>query len=159
MYRIEDSISAVKELQRLLGLKPTGNYDKKTKDAVLKKQSDHSLKQTGITDYETFTSIVRDYKNSMSDIWESDFLVSPDFPYRIGSIGNDSGRINEALSKVLKEYFYEGIAPRGRYLGEDTFSGVRYLQKIFGMTESNEIDARLMNRILIELNAIKIKTR
>jgi hypothetical protein len=159
MYRIEDSTAAVKELQRLLGLKQTGNYDGKTANAVKMKQDEYSLEKTGIADYETFTLIVDEYRVKRDRVWNSSYLHSPKFPYVNGDMGDDEGRINEALYTVLKEYSYEGTLPRGGYLGDDSFYGVKYLRDIFGMEQRDEIDEQLMNRILAELEAIKIKKR
>ena len=159
MYRIEESDEAIKEVQRLLGILQSGRYDNSTRVAVSDVQRASSLPITGITDYKTFTRIVRKYKDKTEGIFNSDFLFSPHFPYIKGDMGGDVGRINDALAIVLKSYSYEGVSPRGKYIGEDTMNGVKFLERIFGMDERDEIDARLMNRILIELDGIKIKEK
>ena len=69
MYRIEEKIEAIKEVQRLLNLNQTGLFDKKTRDAVLNVQSKYKLAETGIVDYLTFTSIVEEYSNEKNNQW------------------------------------------------------------------------------------------
>ena len=157
MYRIEDSVSATKELQRLLGLNQTGDYDKATRSEVIKMQERYSLPKTAKADYETFKVIVKEHRSNKEKAWHSDYLYSPSFPFRDGDMGDNVRRINEALSTVLKDYHYEGIIPKGAYFGEDTANGVRYMQKVFVMQETGIIDAVFMNRILSELKGIEIK--
>ena len=158
MYRIEDQASAVKELQRLLGLNQTAFYDKKTREAVLMIQKELGLEQTGITDYATFNAIVNKYRNSMSQIWNSNYLFKPIFPYRQGDMNDNVEKINDALKIVLKNFTYEGVIPGGKYYGKDTQDAVIFLRSIFKMIESEEIDEAFMNRLIFEKAAIEIKS-
>lgn len=157
MYRIEDDISAIKEVQRLLGLNETGRYDGKTRSAVLNIQRKHALDENGVTDYETFVAIVKEYRKRKDGIWDNGYLFSPSFPFKGGELSDDAARINEALARVLKNYGYEGVIPRGKYIGTDTISGVIFLREIFGIGKKDEIDAAFMNRLMLELRAIEIK--
>ena len=159
MYRIEDTVSAIKELQRLLGLHQSGNYDRNTKNAVISFQKSNGLAESGIVDYETFTWIVEKYREQKESLFKCCLLFNPTFPYTIGSMDENTGTINRTLERVLKEYFYEDTPPRGRYLNSDTFKGVNYLQKIFGIRISDEIDAYFINRLIYELDAIEIKEK
>ena len=159
MYRIEDTEAATRALQGLLGLGRSGKYDNSTRDAVLELQRDNSLPQTGVADYQTFTAIVDLYRERMTDIYTGDLLFDPLFPIVKGNMGSDAGRINDALSLVLKRYSYEGVFPGGKYIGEDTLDAVRFLRRVFAMDERDEIDARFMNRIALELDGIKIRQR
>ena len=43
MYHIDDNISALKEVQRLLNINPTGVFDENTKKAVKKIQLNYSI--------------------------------------------------------------------------------------------------------------------
>ena len=159
MYQIEDIDSAIKEVQRLLGIRQSGKYDKSTRDAVIDIQRINSLPKTGITDYTTFTAIVEAYREKSADILKDSFLFAPVFPFSKGDMGGNAGRINDALSLVLKSYSYEGVLPRGKYIGEDSISGARFLQGVFYMEERDEIDARFMGRLLLELDGIKNKEK
>ena len=60
MYRINDTISAIKEIQRLLGINQTGNYDKATRKAVGNIQQRYSLPVTEVSDYLTFNALVKE---------------------------------------------------------------------------------------------------
>jgi hypothetical protein len=159
MYRIEDEISAIKEVQRLLGLKMSGIYDSATRNAVLDIQKRRGLPPSGVTDYRTFIMIVDEYRRKRNSVWDGNFLSSASFPFPEGSQGDNAGRINEALATVLKSYAYEGVIPRGKYIGQDTLSGVLFLNRIFGIGERDEIDEAFMNRLMLELKAIEIKDK
>ena len=158
MYQIDDRISAVKELQRLLDMNQTGFYDQKTRDTVLGVQSKYNLEQTGIVDYITFTSIADEFREKNNNKWNSDYLFNPQFPYVKGDIGDNVGRINEALRIVLEDYVYEGTVPRGTFFDENTLSAAKFLRKIFNIESSDEIDEELMTRIMREREAIEIKS-
>lgn len=157
MYRIEDKASAVKEVQRLLGLNPTGNYDDETRERVIKIQNESGYDQTGITDYKTFTEILDRYNISRQSIWDSDYLFDPKFPYTKGAFDNNVSKINEAIRILLINYAYDGYPPIGNYYGDNTSDGVRFLRNIFSMDEKDEVDEKLMMRILLERNAINTK--
>ena len=159
MYRIDDKVGAIKEVQRLLNLNQTGLFDKKTREAVLDAQAKYRLAETGVVDYLTFTLIAENYRNEKSNRWGSDYLLNPRFPYVIGDMGENVLRINEALQVVLNDYTYEGIMPKGRYLNDHTIQGAQFLRKLFGMNESNEIDEELMSRIMKEREHIEIKSK
>ena len=158
MYRIDDRISAIKELQRLLNINRTGFYDQKTRDTVLGIQAKYNLEQTGIVDYITFASITDEFREKNSNKWSSDYLFNPQFPYIKGDIGDNVGKINEALRIVLEDYVYEGTIPRGTFFDENTLSAAKFLRKIFNMESSDEIDEALMTRIMRERDAIEIKS-
>jgi len=159
MYRIDDKVGAIKEVQRLLNLNQTGLFDKKTREAVLDAQAKYRLAETGVVDYLTFTLIAENYRNEKSNLWSSDYLLNPRFPYVIGDMGENVLRINEALQVVLNDYTYEGIMPKGRYLNDNTIQGAKFLRKLFGMNESNEIDEELMSRIMKEREHIEVKSK
>ena len=157
MYRIDDTTSAIKEVQRLLGIKESGRYDYSTRDAVSGVQRIYSLPDTGVINYKTFIALVDTYRRRKTSVAEPSFLFNPVFPIIKGDMGINSGRINDALSIILQSYSYEEAFPRGKYIGDDTMNGVKFLQGIFGMDLKDEIDAGFINRISLELNGIRIK--
>ena len=157
MYRIENTTAAIKALQRLLGLNQTGNYDEATRSSVTDIQQRNALPINGVADYETFTRIVKEYRERIEEIFDSEYLFRARFPILSGYQGENAGRINEALNTVLTSYGYEEALPRVKYIGQDSMSGVKFLQGIFGMEIKEEIDERFMNRLLIELEGIEIK--
>ena len=157
MYRINDTISAIKEVQRLLGINQTGNYDKATRKAVGNVQRKYSLLVTEVSDYLTFNALVKEYKAKRESVWDSNYLFSPSFPYIEGNMSDDVGRINDTLSTVLASYRYDGNMPKGKYFGKNTIEGMYFLQQIFGMPRSNEMNVAFLKRTLLELEGIKIK--
>lgn len=159
MYHIEDTVSAIKELQRLLDLNQTGIYDEKTRNEVLEIQSEYGLARTGIANYETFSRITEKYLENRSGVWSSDYLFDANFPYVKNDFDDNVEKINYAIAMVLREYTYEGIEPRGKFLGNDTIDSANYLRNIFQMSESNEIDEKFLNRIMQEMRAIEIKRK
>ena len=157
MYRIEDTQSAIKELQRLLGQRQSGIYNDATRRNVLAAQAKYSLEETGVADYHTFTKITEEYRKRKTFEWKNDILFRPRFPFSPGDFGDNEAKINSVLALVLAEYSYEGIPPRGSYIGDDTVSGVIYLKKIFGMSETTDIEEDFLNRLLSEKRAIELK--
>ena len=71
MYHIEDRVSAIKSVQKMLLIPPTGIYDSKTRDTVIKIQRMYRLEESGVADYETFEAILAEYNKEK--IRESDF--------------------------------------------------------------------------------------
>ena len=131
MYQIEDTVAAIKEVQRLLSLPATGFYEKETVDAVMKVQADAGLDVNGITDYKTFVALVKAYNERLAEAWDGDLLFSARYPFKEGDVGDNVGRINEALSELLKDYSYEGIFPSGKYYSTHTANAVRFLRGVF----------------------------
>ena len=67
--------------------------------------------------------------------------------------------INDAISTILIDYRYEGVIPKGKYFGEETENGVKFIREVFKIDGLAEIDEILMNRILLERSAIEIKQK
>ena len=158
MYRIEDKVSATKELQRMLKIRQSGYYDEQTKESVLSIQHDHGLSETGRVDYETFKTILERYRRQRISSRHSDYLFNPTFPYKENAIGKDVELINSLLQDVLIDYGYENSPPAGKFLGKSTLESANFLRRIFRMNPSDEIDALFINRLLLEKRAMEIKT-
>lgn len=159
MYRIDDTTAAIKAVQRMLGINISGKYDGATRMAVKKIQNKRGLEDTGITDYRTFIAIAREYLESGEGEWHSNYLFSPKFPYAEGDMGDNVGRINEALDVALKSYRYGGMPLRGKYLSADSVEGAQFLMGVFGMAKKSVIDAAFMNRLLREISGIELKEK
>ena len=159
MYQIENTPAAIKELQRLLRINQTSRYDRQTQNAVRDIQSRYGLTQTGIADYDTFNYILDEFHRYENMLWNSEYLFNPKFPYVEGDIGINVEIINNALAIILKDFFYEGLIPRGKFLSNESITAAKFLSEKFNYNISEEIDEALMNRILLELNAIEIKEK
>jgi long-subunit fatty acid transport protein len=157
MYQIDDRVSAIKEIQRLLYLKQTGIYDADTKTSVSDIQSDYSIKVTGIVDYDTFNAILEEYKKHQRT--DTHYLYFPNFPYVIGDLNENVGLIHGALLPILKSYRYEASIPTGNYLGQVTLDAVNFLRKIFRMPISEEIDEKFIDRLMLERKSLELKSK
>lgn len=159
MYRIDDTVSALKEVQRLLNVNQTGIYDTSTKKAVEQIQLNYGLKRADVVNYKTFNAILAEYnKREMREL-NSNYLFKPVFPYTIGDMDDNVGLINDALRLVLSDYVYEDAAPRGNYLNENTITASNFLRKIFKMDLSDQLDELFIKRLLLEKSAIEIKRK
>ena len=159
MYRIDDTVSALKEVQRLLNVNQTGIYDTSTKKAVEQIQLNYGLKRADVVNYKTFNAILAEYnKREMREL-NSNYLFKPVFPYTIGDMDDNVGLINDALRLVLSDYVYEDAAPRGNYLNERTITASNFLRKIFKMDLSDQLDELFIKRLLLEKSAIEIKRK
>ena len=158
MYNIENRREAIKEVQRLLEINMTGDFDTRTSEAVKQHQSERNLEATGVVDYNTFLSLVESFRirPRLSEDAKA-ILFSPSFPYSLGSQDDNVGRINSMLRDILSEYTVETKLPYGNYYNRDTVDAVLLLRKIFMMNTSTEIDEILFNRMVEERNSIQTK--
>lgn len=159
MYRIDDTVAAINAVQRMLGINASGKYDGTTVAAVKRIQKIYGFEGTGVTDYATFVAIAQEYRRRKAGEWNNSYLFAPKFPYSEGDVGDNVGRINEALSVVLKSYRYEGTLPRGKYLSADAVKGAQFLMDTFGIRKNDVIDAAFMNRLLNEISGIVLKEK
>ena len=159
MYHINDTVSALKEVQRLLNVNETGIYDEKTKDAVEKIQKTYGIESVNTVDYATFNAILDEYKKEKIKRLNFKYLYNPKFPYVIGDMGDNVKLINDSIRLVLEDYVYEDLLPKGTFLNQITLTAANFLRKIFKMEPSEEIDEAFMNRLLLEKNAIEIKRK
>lgn len=159
MYRIEDQTSAIKELQRLLGIAQTGYYNAKTRELVMATQESEKMPVTGIADYRTFSAIVKKHRMNAQQTWSNNYLFSPSFPYKEGDMDENVQKINKGIAAVAQGYSYEGTVPNGKYYGYHTVMASNYLRKVFGMEASDVVDESFMNRLIAELDALEIKRK
>ena len=157
MYRIEDTESAIKDVQRLLSVNQSGIFDDKTRKKVVEIQEKYEIDKSGVVDYETFKKISLEHRIKQSGMRTNDYLFNPNFPFIESNFSDNVEKINGILSLVLSDYAYEGILPKGKYYGKSTVDGVGYMRKIFGMEDSEEVDAVFFNRITSEKRAIELK--
>ena len=159
MYHIEDKVAAIKEIQRMLGVNQTGVYDNATKTEVRRIQSEFSIDQTQVVDYETFKAIQKKYYKRRTSVPNSDYLISPTFPYKENDMDSNVELINKALAPILREYEYEGVIPHGSFLGESTLIAANFLREIFGIPKSDKIDSEFVNRLLLERKGLELKRK
>lgn len=159
MYHIDDTISAMREVQRLLNVSQTGVYDEKTQKSVEIIRKKYNIENRNTIDYDTFNAIVKEYQINRINGLNLQYLFNPAFPYTIGDMGDNVGLINDAIRLVLSDFVYEGVVPKGKYLNQNTITAANFLRKIFKMDLSDEIDVLFVNRLLLEKSAIEIKRK
>ncbi len=151
MYFISENQNAIKTVQRFLGETETGVYSKRTKDMVKRHQAENNLQESGIVDYETFTSLKEKYLKKYDY-----YTIFPHFPYKKYDSGAEIAILNALLAEIIKEYTFDGIPPSGEYYGENTVDAVIRLREIFMLKHSVEIDKELFFMLLAEKNAINL---
>ncbi len=158
MYTIENISEAVKEIQRLLGLSQTGDFNSVTENAVRAHQAKVEINESGIVDYETFLSLIEEAKMKEKEKNSSVYLPSaPYFPYKFGDNGRNVSLINTLIAEISEDYFLASRLPRGDFYGKDTENSIKELQVIFLLEETGEVDAVLLSRMIDEKNAIKMR--
>jgi hypothetical protein len=149
MYNIEDKNEAVRELQRLLGIRQTGIFDTGTKQSVIEHQRENNLEITGIADYVTFTSITESYrKRKLVKRVHEALPFTPRFPYTAGSMGDDVELINSLLRGAMEKYSINSPKPKGRYYSDYTADAVRQLRHIFILDNGTHIDEIFYDKLL-----------
>ena len=141
MYLINDKISAVRQIQRYLGINESGIYDNQTRNAVTDYQSKNGINPTGSVDYATFISLRGFHINEqIKKEARQLFPFEADFPYKRGDFGEDVGVINNMLSKAIEKYYLSINKPRGDYYSVRTEKAVVELRKIFLIDNGKEVD-------------------
>ena len=160
MYSIDDKSAAIKSIQKLLRVNPTGVFDKNTINAVAETQKRNGLEVSGRVDYITFLAILAEYKLFLSSNLPNEIsLLNSNRQYKFGDYGVEVERINSLLGAIISEYRVEHRIPRGPYFNHDTVAAIKAVRKIFGMSDSSTLDSRLYNRIFQESESIKIKNQ
>ncbi len=155
MYDIENKNEATKEVQRLLEINKTGQYDDKTKQSVINHQIENNLDPDGVTDYITFISIVDDYRErKKKEYVYSQLRFEPRFPYKYGDQGGDVEIINSLIRIIFTDYQTDELLPIGDFYGRDTENAVERLRDIFLLNPSREVDEILLYRMINEQHEI-----
>jgi peptidoglycan hydrolase-like protein with peptidoglycan-binding domain len=143
-------IKYIKTIQRYLGISQTGVIGVEEKELIRDFQAENSLTVSGTVTYETFELLKKRYlalNPPLGAVLSIDFS----FPISRGSIGSSIAELNAMLERILIEYEYSGILPRGRLFDEKTERAVREIGMIFGFGERDSVDRALYIRILREI--------
>ena len=153
MYELTNRAAALRNVQNMLGLNESGIYDTKTKNRVLLHQKDNSLQESGVIDYLTFLSIVREYNNSKLKYKVSQKTPFRDgFPYKKGDFGDEINILNSMIRKAINEYRLNSTLPRGPYYSDATIEAVRELRGIFMLSQVDFIDEEFYDRLFNLIN-------
>lgn len=169
MYALNDKRSAIIEVQRFLYLisnttHPTvprvaidGIWGTETEAAVIEFQRISGKETTGKVDYETFELLYSAYSAAKSDFYERKFLItSQGFPLTKNMINNDVLVLHLMILEIQKTYDYLTEVTKSTYYSETTEKAVMELQEIFGIEPSGEVDAEMFQRLVLELDSVKL---
>lgn len=149
-YEITDTASAIKNVQRLLGINESGTYGEKTKKATMDVQRRFGIPANGVVDYRTFSKILEQSKYAKSDKMNAWTDGLADFPYDVGDFGRDVSRVIWLLDSVSG--LYGGIrALRGSVYSVGVGEAVKWLRGIFGMPSRTDVDEELYIRLKREI--------
>ena len=174
MYRINDKKAAIKEIQKYLYVISDAMYDKKlprvsitsvfdseTTAAILKYQELNGLKESGIVDYNTFTSLYRDYSSIIKEKSVSDFIVGETpFPLSKGTQSEDVRALHIIINELTDRFDSIENVGYGAYYSTATVNAVKTLRRIFGFEITETVDKQLYERLrkeLAVLNSMRTK--
>ena len=168
MYELLDTKSAIKEVQKFLYTVSTevntdvprvaidGIYGEETLEAVRIFQIIYGIPETGYVDRTTFDMLYFLYREAIIDRTGKDYVItSIGFPLKLGSQGSDVIAIHLYITELQKKYPDIRSVGKGSYFTEDTRNAVITLQNIFNLLPTGEIDARLYQRILTEVDSLR----
>ncbi len=149
MYDIKDKPAAIRRVQRMLNLNENGNYDVRTREEVLAHQRNNSLAESGKVDYETFVSILDEYRmNVLKREVTEKIPFKNEFPYSKGDIGDGPNILNTMLRHAIDALSLDLQKPRGPYFSDASASAVSELRKIFMLGDADYIDEVFYDKLL-----------
>lgn len=164
MYDIKDNSSAIKELQKYLGIVErdftilqSGIYTDKTRFAVERFQSKNSLPVTGIADKMTFDLIYAEYKRIIEDkrsqkLWKGRI----NFPLNIGSVGSDIRRASETIYALADYYGIHHVKNTAPAYTLEIAETVAALARIYRIpSDGKSINEALYETMIQDLRSIE----
>ena len=145
MYRINNTQSAIKEIQKFLSvldknnpLAQTGIYDSRTRISIENFQRKKGLKLTGTVDETTLNLLYEDYKKALSNeklYYSTDAYFS--FPLKEGDSNIILTNINDMISTILNYHDVYNNVRKSNFFNGETKLGVNELRKIFMLQRSD----------------------
>ena len=169
MYALNDTRSAIAEVQRFLYLISNTNYPevprvaidgiwgKETEDSIIEFQRISGNEITGVVDYPTFEALYKAYSEAESEFYKRDFLITDEgFPLTPNKMNDDVLLLHTIILEIQKTYDYLTEVNKSAYYSETTEKAVMELQEIFGMEKTGDVDAVMFERLMLELDSIKL---
>lgn len=158
MYRFYDEKKKIREIQRYLFVTESGNYDERTREAVVSLQGRNGIEENGKIDYETFNLIYREYAKKKETQILRERFSSTYFPIKINSYSEAAMEVNKMLLVLSAFYGIQTNLKYSDYYGERTERILRELSEIYGVERTvGEIDGELYR--LLETDFCIIKAR
>lgn len=169
MYALNDKTAAIVEIQRFLYLLSNtsnpeiprvaidGIWGEETEAAVIEFQKISGNEVSGKVDYQTFEALYDAYSAAKSELYELDFLITTQgLPLSKNMMNDDVLLLHLMILEIQKTYDYLTEVDRTTYFSENTEKAVMELQEIFGMEQSGRVDALMYERLVLELDSIKL---
>ena len=163
MYRINDRMSAITEVQnylRLIGnpeifVAPTGVYDDNTLLSVKDFQAKNRLAETGKVDKETFDLMFSQFyiQNERDNVKRTLFSFIT-FPLLPGLMSDGMIHINKMMSDLLDYYGYTHYLRPNSFYSRQTAAAVKALRKIYVLEDLELIDESFYLRMVRDHNSI-----
>ena len=122
---------------------PDGIYGNQTMNAVTAFQRNHGLPATGVTDQQTWETIVAEYEPALVRVGQAEPLVLILEPGQVYRRGDKAPNIYiiQAILQVLSEV-YSSISPPSRngILDEATSVSVESFQELTALPQTGEVD-------------------
>ncbi len=163
MYLIDDSVSAIREVQRMLliiaevensipEVSVDGIYGDTTADAVLEYQRLRSLAASGVVNEETFNLLFFESEGIIDERNTRNNTVRYEqFPLVLGDAGENVRRLNTELLSLVRFYPDMPLADIRGFFGRATEGAVKYFQRILRVDEDGKVSAELFERIRREV--------
>ena len=156
MYRIYYKEAAITEVQKYLGVSPSGVYDEDTRIAVTEFQLINELEISGEVDRKTFDMIYFQYKRRlMNDAARDEVASLTDFPIRPGNINPFMLQIHQMMATVLSYYSLTHTLRMSSYYSDATSEAVLKLREIYMLDERDEIDEEFYLRLIGDHRSIQ----
>ena len=166
MYRIEDGIMAIREIQYYLfvigdtqengvNIAVDGIYSEETEKAVKEFQALYGLDATGEVNKETFDKIYAEYYIITSKNGRNNRLPEWNEALSLGSTGETTSLLNLTLLSLRE--FYKDIPQvrEGGFFSRSTEDAVKFMQSLFGNPVNGAVTQELYIKILEEAKRIK----
>ena len=169
MYALSDTAAAVAEVQRFLHVISNtthpeitrvsidGIWGEETERAVIEFQRLSAIETTGKVDFETFDALYCAYSDAKGDIEARNYLITNEgFPLKVNMMNDDVLLLHMLISEIQKTYDYLTEVSKTTYFSATTEKAVLELQELLGIEASGSVDATMFERLIVELDSIKL---
>ena len=160
MYRIDDTVAAIREIQRFLFtlhyfteelpfVTIDGIYDTATRSAVAAYQRLRGLAETGIVDNLTFSRLFEDYRAATAALSASAFIPpNTPLPTSIGTSGVGIRNLQNLLNALLFRYRASVRTDVSGTFSYATEKAVNELRRIYRLPQDGTVTNELFQKML-----------
>ena len=154
MYHITDKVAAIRAVQRMLGVNPTGRLDTQT---VNKIEYITGSSEYETVDYSLFLNIKsRAKENRYREYIEKRLNISEERLITGKYLRSEMQVINTMLAEAISKNGLNSYSPRGYLFSRDSAAAVRELRCVFNLSESDLVDAEFLYLLIKNLDAHRL---